>query len=52
MECDDNEKCIPQDNCPDFKVEKSIWENLKRNTVEWKEGLKELKERVCDKKTK
>jgi len=52
LECDGNENCIPQDNCPDFKVEKSIWENLKRNTVEWKEGLKELKERVCDKKTK
>jgi len=52
LECDSNEKCIPQDNCPDFKVEKSNWEKLSRGTEAWKEILQELKDRVCDKKTK
>jgi len=52
MECDSNEKCIPQDSCPDFQAEKSIWQNLIKKSKAWNEALVELKERVCDKKTK
>jgi len=52
LECDSNEKCIPQDNCPDFQAEKSNWSKLDPRTKAYKEALQELQDRVCDKKTK
>merc|ERR1711971_931416 len=52
LECDSTEKCIPQDNCPDFQAEKSNWRRLDSRTTAYKEALQELQERVCDKKTK
>lgn len=51
-ECDANEECIPQENCPDFQAQKNVWKNLKPKTKARKEALDELKGRVCDKDTK
>jgi len=50
--CDPDEKCVLQDNCPDFRQQKSLWRNMIKGTGEYKEALQELKDRVCDKGTK
>jgi len=50
--CNKGEYCLKQEDCPSFLEEKDRLKNLRKGSIEWRDLVSDLKERVCDKGTR